>query len=239
MHKVIGYIRVSTDKQDISPAVQRAKLDAYCTVKDWTLSEVVEDLAQGSATLKRPGMQRLLAMIEAGAVGTVIVYKLDRLTRSVADLDTLVKLFERKGVALVSLQESLDATTATGRLMMNLLASVSQWEREVIGERTRDAMRHLRREGKSTGGDAPYGWTVDKRNHLTPNPQEQRILATAKQLWAEGLSLRQVGAQLAARGMYPRNGKRWHPQTVKNCLTGTFDAEPRCREEISEAILSL
>jgi site-specific DNA recombinase len=66
-------------------------------------------------------------------VQAVVVYKLDRLTRSVADLDKLMKLFERKGVALVSLQESLDATTATGRLMMNLLASVSQWEREVIG----------------------------------------------------------------------------------------------------------
>ena len=77
-----------------------------------------------------------------------VVSKLDRLTRSVADLDTLMKLFERKGVALVSLQESLDATTATGRLMMNLLASVSQWEREVIGERTRDAMQHLKAQGQ-------------------------------------------------------------------------------------------
>jgi site-specific DNA recombinase len=77
------------------------------------------------------------------------VTKLDRLTRSVADLDKLLKLFERKAVVLVSLQESLDATTATGRLMMNLLGSVSQWEREVIGERTRDAMQHLRRTGQT------------------------------------------------------------------------------------------
>jgi site-specific DNA recombinase len=84
-------------------------------------------------SLTRPSLERLLALVDAGEVDVVIVYKLDRLTRSVVDLDQLMKLFERRHVALVSLQESLDATTAKGRLMINLLASVSQWEREVIG----------------------------------------------------------------------------------------------------------
>jgi site-specific DNA recombinase len=220
MKKVIGYIRVSTDKQDISPAIQRTKLEAYCTVKDWTLSDTIEDLAQCSATLKRPGMQRLLAMIEAGEVETVIVYKLDRLTRSVADLDTLVKLFERKGVALVSLQESLDATTATGRLMMNLLASVSQWEREVIGERTKDAMRHLRSEGKSTGGDAPYGWTLGPDGvHLEVNPKEQDAIFAARELREQGHSLRAIAQQLVEQGHRPRKGNAWHPETVKHLLS--------------------
>jgi site-specific DNA recombinase len=151
MGSTIGYSRVSTDeqaKEGVSIDMQARKIASYADVKDWTVDEVISDAGHSAKSLARPGMQRLIAMVETGQVNTVIVYKLDRLTRSVADLDRLVKLFERKGVALVSLQESLDATTATGRLMMNLLASVSQWEREVIGERTKDAMAHLKAEGK-------------------------------------------------------------------------------------------
>ena len=129
MKRTIGYTRVSTAEQvseGVSLEMQAKKIEAYCLVKDWQLSEVVSDAGESAKSLNRPGVQRLIEMVETGQVSTVILYKLDRLTRSVADLDRLVKLFERKGVALVSLQESLDATTATGRLMMNLLASVSQ-----------------------------------------------------------------------------------------------------------------
>jgi site-specific DNA recombinase len=153
--QVIGYSRVSTAEQaseGVSLEMQAKKIEAYCLVKDWQLSEVITDAGQSAESLNRPGMQRLIEMVEAGQVNTVIVYKLDRLTRSVADLDRLVgKVFEKKNVALVSLQESLDATTATGRLMMNLLASVSQWEREVIGERTKDALQELKAQGKKLG----------------------------------------------------------------------------------------
>jgi DNA invertase Pin-like site-specific DNA recombinase len=145
--QVVGYIRVSLREQateGVSLATQQAKIQAYAVVKDWTVLEMIQDQGASAKSLHRPGLAQLLARVQAGQVQAVVVYKLDRLTRSVADLDKLMKLFERKGVALVSLQESLDATTATGRLMMNLLASVSQWEREVIGERTRDAMQHLK-----------------------------------------------------------------------------------------------
>jgi site-specific DNA recombinase len=128
--------------------VQAQKIHAYGLVKDWSVVDIVRDEGASAKSLKRHGLERLLAMVQAGEVGAVIVYKLDRLTRRVKDLNSLVALFEKKGVALVSLQERLDATTATGRLMMNLFASVSQWEREVIGERSRDAMQQLQAQGK-------------------------------------------------------------------------------------------
>jgi site-specific DNA recombinase len=128
----------------VSLDVQAQKIHAYALVKDWTVADVIRDEGVSAKHLKRPGLERLLARVKAGEVGAIIVHKLDRLTRNVKDLNSLVELFEKKGVALVSLQESLDATTATGRLMMNLLASVSQWEREVIGERTREALQHLK-----------------------------------------------------------------------------------------------
>ena len=90
-------------------------------------------------------------MVEEGKVKAVIVAKLDRLTRIVKDLCELLERFERRGVALVSVAESLDTGSAAGRPVLNIMAEVSQWEREAIGERTRDAMRHKRSQGERVG----------------------------------------------------------------------------------------
>jgi len=102
-------------------------------------------------SLNRPGVTRLLAMVEEGKVKAVIVAKLERLTRIVKDLCELLERFERRGVALVSVAESLDTGSAAGRLVLNIMAAVWQWEREAIGERTRDAMRHKRSQGERVG----------------------------------------------------------------------------------------
>jgi site-specific DNA recombinase len=148
---VVGYTRMSTEEQardGVNLGAQEDKIHAYAVMKDWTLTELIRDTGRSAKTLKRPGMVRLLALVETEQVDVVMVYKLDRLTRSVVDRGKLMDLFKRKRVDLMSLQESLDATRATGELMMNLLASVSQWERKVIGECTRDALQHLKAQGK-------------------------------------------------------------------------------------------
>jgi site-specific DNA recombinase len=204
--KVVGYVRVSTEDQareGVSLQAQQTKLDAYALVKDWTLVEVIRDEGQSAKSLVRPGLQRLLSLVEAGEVDAVIIYKLDRLTRSVADLDKLMKLFERKGVALVSLQESLDATTATGRLMMNLLASVSQWEREVIGERTKDAMQHLKAQG------ARYCHAVF---------EDSATLTRMQQYRANGLSYQAIAEELNAAGVPSTLGGQWFANAVRRIL---------------------
>ncbi len=107
-------------------------------------------------------MAKLLVMVDAGKVKAVIVAKLDRLTRSVKDLCELLERFERKGVALVSVAESLDTGSAAGRLVLNIMAAVSQWEREAIGERTRDALRHKRSQGEQVGNIA-FGFRLSGR----------------------------------------------------------------------------
>jgi site-specific DNA recombinase len=102
MKKTIAYVRVSTSEQateGVSLEMQGRKITSYCDVKDWTLDEVITDEGESAKSLNRPGVTQLIHMVEAGQVATILVYKLDRLTRSVADLDRLVKLFERKGVA--------------------------------------------------------------------------------------------------------------------------------------------
>jgi site-specific DNA recombinase len=221
--RAVGYARVSSDQQaeeGCSLGVQRQKIKAYTRVKDWTLIDTIEDAGMSAKDTKRPGLARVLALVEARKVDVVIVAKLDRLTRSVADLDKLMKLFRRQKVALVSLAESLDATTATGELMMNLLASVSQWERKVIGERTSAVLQHKKANREKTGGVTRYGWRLAQDGkHVEPHAGEQAIIKAAKALKERGLSLRQIGMALAEQGYRPRQSKTWLPQTIANLLT--------------------
>jgi site-specific DNA recombinase len=201
----VGYVRVSTEDQareGVSLAAQRAKINAYGLVKDWNVVEVIQD--EGTAKdLKRLGVRRLIALVESRYIGAVIVYKLDRLTRSAKDLNSLVELFEHQGVALVSLQESLDATTATGRLMMNLLASMSQWEREVIGERTKDAMQHL----KATG-----------QVYSRPVFNDTATLVKIHTMRAAGATLQGIAEELTLAGVPTVRGGTWVPATIMGSL---------------------
>jgi hypothetical protein len=105
-------------------------------------------------------MVRFLSLVDAGAVDTVIIAKLDRLTRSVKDLAELLERFTRRGVSLASVADSLDTRSAAGRLVLSIMVSVSQWEREAIGERTRDAMHHKRANGERVG-TVPFGYRRD------------------------------------------------------------------------------
>jgi site-specific DNA recombinase len=132
------YARVSTEDQareGVSLEAQVARLKAYAEAM--RLGEEVRaviDQGVSAKSLDRPALAELLVDCKAKRVSTVVCLKLDRLTRSVRDLSDLLDLFEKNGVALCSLSESLDTSTASGRLMLNLLASVSQWEREAIAE---------------------------------------------------------------------------------------------------------
>lgn len=217
--RVAAYTRVSTEDQareGISLEAQASRLRAYCVAKDWELAVLEADEGVSGKTLDRPGMGRILALVEAGEVQAVLIYKLDRLTRSVADLARLVELFDRRGVALVSLQESLDATTATGRLMMNLLASVSQWEREVIGERTGEAMRHLRATGRVYS--RPVFGYAEKDGRLVADPEERKTLAHCRRWRDRGLSYHRIAARLNAEGVPAKRGGRWQANTVRRIL---------------------
>jgi site-specific DNA recombinase len=183
--KAIGYVRVSTEKQadfGVSLDAQAEKVRAMAVVQGAELVDVIVDAGESAKSLNRPGMVRLMALVNSGAVDTVIIAKLDRLTRSVADLAELLKRFERRGVSLVSVADSLDTRSAAGRLVLNIMVSVSQWEREAIGERTRDAMRHKRANGERVG-TLPFGYKLAADgSHLETDPAEQGILFRIREL---------------------------------------------------------
>ena len=124
--KAIGYVRVSTIAQadfGISLEAQEAKIRAMACVQGVEIDEVIVDAGESAKSLDRPGMDRLLRMIDGGEVKLVIVCKLDRLTRSISDLAVLLARFEKRSVALVSVAESLDTSSASGRLVLNVMAS--------------------------------------------------------------------------------------------------------------------
>jgi site-specific DNA recombinase len=132
---------------------------------DLELLETIVDAGESAKSLDRLGLQRALAMLKEGQAEALLVVKLDRLTRSVVDLGTLVERYFAPGkAALLSVGEQIDTRSAAGRLVLNVLASVSQWEREAFGERTATAMQHKASQGEYTGGWAPYGTSRKPRD---------------------------------------------------------------------------
>src|SRR5258705_2837987 len=169
--QTIGYARVSTDRQadqGVSLDAKTAKIRAMATVQGAELLDVVVDGGESAKSMNRPGLQRVLELVRDGRVEAVIVAKLDRLTRSVKDLCELLELFERKGVALVSVAESLDTGSAAGRLVITIMGAVSQWECEAIGERTPDVLHHKRSCAERVG-NIHYGFRLAAdRKHVEP-----------------------------------------------------------------------
>jgi site-specific DNA recombinase len=134
-----------------------------------------DDPAFSGGNMERPGLKRLMADIEAGKIDVVVIYKIDRLTRSLADFSKMVEVFERQGVSFVSVTQQFNTTTSMGRLMLNVLLSFAQFEREVTGERIRDKIAASKRKGMWMGGVPPLGYDVENRR-LVPNPQEAKLI---------------------------------------------------------------
>lgn len=219
--KALGYIRVSTDKQadfGVSLEAQTAKVRAMALVQGAELVDLIIDAGESAKSLNRPGMACLLSQVDAGVVETVIIAKLDRLTRSVKDLAELLERFTRHGVSLVSVAESLDTGSASGRLVLNIMTAVSQWEREAIGERTRDALAHKRSRMEFVG-NCPYGFRLcaDGKT-VEPDPDEQRVQRTIKHLHEQGRSLRQIAAYLNTERRFTRRGSPWQHCYVARIL---------------------
>ena len=219
--RTIGYVRVSTDRQadqGVSLEAQEAKIRAMATVRGADLDAVIVDGGESAKDLNRPGVQRLLALVNASKVDAVIVAKLDRLTRSVKDLCSLLELFEKRKVALISVAESLDTGSAAGRLVITIMGAVSQWEREAIGERTRDALRHKRSQGRRVGNIAFGSRLASDGEHLEDDPSEQATLAEIHRLRTGGATLRGIAAALNHRAYRTRRGTPWRLESVARVL---------------------
>lgn len=218
--RVVAYARVSTTDQadkGVSLEAQAHKLRLYAELQDLEIVACIEDAGESAKTLKRPGLQRALALLRAGEADGIVVAKLDRLTRSVRDLSILLDDYFTT-YALLSVGDALDTRSAAGRLVLNVLCSVSQWEREAIAERTAAALQHMKGEGLRVG-TVPYGYRVGSDGkRLDPDASEQAVIAAAKAYTDSGLSLRKIATRLAERGYYNREGRVFTPRAVQNMV---------------------
>ena len=193
--KAVGYIRVSTQEQaqeGMSLEAQEERIRAYCTAKGWNLLRVYEDAGISGKSLNRPGVQSLISDLESDGVDVVVVLKLDRLTRSVRDLGSLIDdLF--KGRALATVQEGLDTSTASGEFVLNMLGAVAQWERKAVGERTATVLQYKKDKGEWCGR-IPYGFkVVDKV--LVEDPEQMNNIRKMKKAHRRGRSVRAIAAR--------------------------------------------
>ncbi len=217
MASAIGYIRVSTEGQatdGVSLDAQRAKIEAWALLNDYTLAAVHVDAGISGKNCKRPGLQAALADCQKGSA--LVVYSLSRLSRSVRDTMDIGDKLTKVGADLVSLSEKIDTTSAAGKMVFRLLAVMNEFERDQISERTTTAMQFKKSKGEIVG-TVPYGYRCDDGVNLTPDDKEQEAIELIKELNGKGLSLRNIASRLEARGYIPR-GKVWYAKTISNIL---------------------
>ena len=175
--KAVIYKRVSVLKNSVdgtSLDVQQERLEAYAKAQGWEVVEVYEDAGISAKDTNRPDLQRMLKDAEKGKFDVILVYKLDRLSRSVSDFHQLTNFLDQHKVALVSVTQHLDTSSPTGRLLRNILVDFANFERELITERILDSKTHRAMEGKWNGGHAPYGYKlVNKKPQIVPEEAEK------------------------------------------------------------------
>lgn len=203
MSKVICYTRVSTGEQvdsGLGLQAQRTRLASECSYRCWSDVEYIEDAGYSAKSLHRPGIQRALTMLASGEASTLIAWKLDRLSRSVADFVSLLALAERQSWNLVVLDLGLDLTSPQGKFVASVMASMAELERNLASQRTREALQVKKSQGVKLG-------------RPTQVPAHVRDFIT--QARAEKYSLAQIADTLTNEGIpTAQGGKRWYPSTI-------------------------
>lgn len=219
--KTAIYIRVSTDEQveeGYSIQAQKVRLEAYALSQGWDIIGYYVDEGISAKNLERPELKRLLNHIENGVVDCVLVYKLDRLTRSVLDLYQLLNKFEKYDCKFKSATEVYDTTTAMGRLFLTLVAALAQWERENLGERVRMGLQQKASEGKWTPNIAPLGYDLNG-DTLNINHEEALIVKQIFELYISGMGMHKLSRYLNEHNLLTRKGKKWQSAQVQYILT--------------------
>jgi site-specific DNA recombinase len=249
------YTRKSSDEglqQDFNSLdAQREAAEAYIAsqkAEGWVcLHDRYDDGGFTGGNMERPGLQRLIRDIDAGKIDCVVVYKVDRLSRSLMDFAKIVEVFERHNVSFVSVTQHFNTTNSMGRLTLNILLSFAQFEREIIGERIRDKIAASRQRGKWTGGTPILGYDVDRSNggpRLVINPEEASRVCQIFELYLELGSLLPVVTELERRDWRnkawttrdgrTRGGLRFDKCRLYNLLTNVlYVGKVRHKDQVS------
>lgn len=219
--KAAIYVRVSTQEQaeeGYSIKAQIERLNAYATSQDWTVVKTYIDDGQSAKDMNRTDLSRMIEDMREDMFDCVLVYKLDRLTRSVLDLYKMLEIFEKHNVKFKSATEVYDTTNAMGRLFITLVAALAQWERENLGERVRMGMTQKAKEGKWTVSIPPFGFDRNK-DQLIINEQEATVVKEIFHMYLSGkYGAGKIAKILNQRGTLTKANANWNDSTIKYIL---------------------
>ena len=205
--------------QGVSLDAQKEKILAWAQANDYELLELFVDAGlSGSRADNRPGLQRAVSTA-CKRKAALVVYSLSRLARSTKDALVLAERLNKAGADLVSLTESIDTTSASGKMIYRLLSVLNEFQRDLIAEHTAEALAFKARNRQRFSRFAPFGYRFDGEGCIMRNEREQSIIALARQLRKKGLSMRQISKELGSNGMFNRNGKPLSAKAVFNVLS--------------------
>lgn len=221
--KYIGlYTRVSTDEQvreGVSLEEQQERLKAYCKAMNWNIEvRLYVDDGYSAKSLDRPNLNKLIKDVKARKINKVMVTKLDRLSRRLLDLLTIIDLFQEHGVSFVSISESFDTNTPSGRLTLQVLGAVAEFERERIRERVYENMYHAATQGKWLT-QSPYGYRLEDKELVIYDPEANIVRQVFKMYAEDGLGYYSIAKQLNNEGIPSKQNKEWSIRSIKLMLT--------------------
>lgn len=218
------YMRVSTEEQakdGFSIHAQKEKLSKYASANDWEVIDYyIDDGISGKNLQDRPDVKRLINDVKLGKINNVLVYKLDRITRSVKDLINLIELFEKNDCCFNSVTEKLDTSNAVGRMFIKIIGIFAEFERENLAERVSFGYEQKTREGNytNTNGVNGYDYVVGKGT-LTINEQEKIIIQNIYKEYLNGASMLKIAKDLNQKNIPSKRGGQWRQSTIKSILT--------------------
>gem|GEM_PF-153203 len=216
----VGYVRVSSDEQveGFSLEAQEEKIKAFAISQDYHLVEIYCDEGYSAKDLSRPGIKKLIEDAKKGKFRIILVYRLDRLTRRLKDLNELIEVFEKHNIRFQSITEPFETKTAAGRLMINVFGGFAQFERELISERTQIGLQKRFEQGKWITS-APFGYTM-KNCSLSINSKETEIVRKIYRMYLEfGFGLIELARKLNNSGYRTRNNVKWRKSSLYKILT--------------------
>lgn len=222
--KVGIYLRVSTEeqaKEGFSINAQKEKLSSYANINDWEIVDFYIENGVSAKNLKdRPEVNRLINDIKDGKINNVLIYKLDRLTRSVKDLITLIELFEEHNCTFSSLTEKLETGNAVGRMFVKIIGIFAEFERENLAERVSLGYEQKTREGNYTNTNGVNGFDyIVGKGDLVVNEQEKEIVNKIYSMYLEGTSMLKIAKTFNSEQIPSKRGGYWSQSTIKSILT--------------------
>jgi|SRR5690625_138769 len=245
--KTAIYVRVSTEeqaKEGYSISGQMKKLKAFCISQGWDVTDIYIDEGISAKNMERTQLKRMIKDVKQEKIECVLVYRLDRLTRSVLDLYKMLEMFEKHNCKFKSATEAYDTTTAMGRMFITLVAALAQWERENMGERISFGFEEKARQGKIPMNFSPIGYDLNKKeSKLYINKKEAKVVRTLFEKYLEGLGSNRLCQYLNGRNLLTKRGNLWSNDTIFKVLKspihkGSFNWNGILYEDTHDPIVS-